>query len=80
MGDHIFCYYFKLFQVSIYLTATTTKIEIPEREFTQHSCWELANPVLEATKHAATIKNFSWCINNCLQLFPVKLLKAMLVV
>lgn len=32
MGDHIFCYYFKLFQVSIFL-ATGTEIEITEQEF-----------------------------------------------
>lgn len=33
MGDHIFCYYFKLFQVSIFLMATGTEIEITQQEF-----------------------------------------------
>lgn len=33
MGDHIFCYYFKLFQVGMFLTATTTKTEVPQKEF-----------------------------------------------
>jgi len=72
MGDHIFCYYFKLFQVSIFLTVTTTtieiqkieKIEIYRKNSGQQSCWKLASPVGEATKQAAAIKNFSWFTNT----------------
>lgn len=44
MGDHIFCYYFKLFQVSIFLIAPATKKEIPQKELSGVELLEIGQP------------------------------------
>lgn len=78
MGDHIFCYYFKLFQVGIFLMATTTKIEVSQKEFRATELLEIGQSSSWSHKSSSRNKELQLVYKHCMWFCPMKPLQTTL--